>query len=411
MKGGTVSRFFTVIVKQYKMSILSYFQPSNSGDDVLYGEALQSSTGEISTSQICVSRELSNVLNKENKKKTRQVIPDVIKKNVGFRANAYGIPAARQWASRIYGQYEFKRETVRDWRNKYREAYVRSLESSSPANVDISWKRVGRPNLLSEELTSEVKLILQNLRIAGCGISRKVVISVGNGVLQAKCPEKLARNGGSIELSVKWARGILKSMDWSKRRGTTAKREINPALYEELCFSWKRDIASLIFHHKIPEALIFNMDQTPLGLTSASKVSFAPRGSTTVPISNIDDKRMITGTFCISLKGDFLPIQLIYAGKTNLCHPKNIKFPRGFHVTHTENHWSNETVHLEYLKKTILPYVENVRKSLCLGKEQKALLIYDVFKGQTTGAVAQLLEKFIAYLLKFQRTILIYSSR
>ena len=242
-------------------------------------------------------------------------------------------------------------------------------------------------------MLSEVKLILHNLRMAGCGISRNVVISVGNGVMQTKCPEKLAKNGGPITLSVKWARGILKSMDWSKKRGTTAEREMNPALYEELSFSWKRDIAGNIFNHKIPEAPIFNMDQTPLGQTSASKVSFAPRGSKKVPIANIDDKRMITGTFCVSLKGDILPLQLIYAGKTDLCHPKNVKFPKGFQVTHTENHWSNGTVHMEYLKKNIFPYIENIRKSLSVGKDQKALLIFDIFKGQTTGAVPQLLKE------------------
>ena len=41
--------------------------------------------------------------------------------------------------------------------------------------------------MLSDELTTVIKAILQNLRTAGCSISRKVVISVENGVLQAKC--------------------------------------------------------------------------------------------------------------------------------------------------------------------------------------------------------------------------------
>ena len=81
------------------------------------------------------------------------------------------------------------------------------------------------------------------------------------------------------------------------------------------------------------------------------------------------------------MKGDFLPIQMIYVGKTNRCHPK-IKFPKGFHVTHTPNHWSNEKVHMEYLEKTVLN----------LGEDQEALLIYDVFKGQTTCAVTKSLE-------------------
>ena len=34
----------------------------------------------------------------------------------------------------------------------------------------------------------------------------------------------LEENGGSITLTSKWARGVLKSLDWVKRRYTTAKR-------------------------------------------------------------------------------------------------------------------------------------------------------------------------------------------
>ena len=133
-----------------------------------------------------------------------------------------------------------------------------------------------------------------------------------------------------------------------------------------------------MLEHNIPEELILNLDQTPLGLTFASKVTFTKKGSKQVPIANIDDKRQITGTFCVSMKGDFLPIHLIYKGLTDRCYPK-IKFPKNIHITHTPSHWSNEKVHMEYLEKTIFPYVENVRKTLNLGK--KALMIYDVFKG------------------------------
>ena len=35
----------------------------------------------------------------------------------------------------------------------------------------------------------------------------------------------LEENGRSIILASKWARGVLKSLDWVKRRYTTAKRE------------------------------------------------------------------------------------------------------------------------------------------------------------------------------------------
>ena len=66
-------------------------------------------------------------------------------------------------------------------------SYSRQDENDGGATL-ADWRRIGRPSMLSNELTTEIKIIFQNLRTAGCSISRKVVISVGNGVLQAKCP-------------------------------------------------------------------------------------------------------------------------------------------------------------------------------------------------------------------------------
>ena len=84
--------------------------------------------------------------------------------------------------------------------------------------------RQGRPAILTDELMTEIKQILSNLRVAGCAISRKVVISVENGVLSSRCLDKMAKNGGNITLSIKWARNILKSMNWVKRRGYNRKK-------------------------------------------------------------------------------------------------------------------------------------------------------------------------------------------
>ena len=239
--------------------------------------------------------------------------------------------------------------------------------------------------MVSDEIVTEIKAILHNLCVSGGAVTRKTVIAIGDGVLSSRCPEKLAKNGGSVTLTTKWARGILKSLDWVKRRGTTSKREMNPALYEELTFSWKRKIANVLFEHSI-------FDQTPLGFTAPNKATFTERGAHSVPIANVDDKRQITGTFCVNMPGEFLPIQLIYAGVTDRCHPK-VKFPESFHITHSSNHWSNEPIVIEYLKKIIFPYLEKKRKDLNLADNAKALLIFDVFKGQTTSAMNELLRK------------------
>ena len=62
-------------------------------------------------------------------------------------------------------------------------------------------------------------------------------------------------------------------------------------------------------------------------------------------------------------------------------------------ITHSQNHWSNEDIVMVYLKKIIFPYIKSKHQTLKLPENAKALLIFDVFKGQTTSAVNDLLKK------------------
>ena len=70
-------------------------------------------------------------------------------------------------------------------------------------------------------------------------------------------------------------------------------------------------------------------------------------GSKRVEISGVNDKRQITAFFCGTMIGDFLPIQVIYKGKTNRCHPR-FKFPLDWHVAHSLKHWSTEETMIQY---------------------------------------------------------------
>ena len=89
-------------------------------------------------------------------------------------------------------------------------------------------------------------------------------------------------------------------------------------LEERLTFQKKTSGA--IFYYHIPKELIVNLDQTPLSYVSPSKYTFSVKSVKTVPIKGIDDKRQITATFAISMSGEFLPIQVIYDGKTKIFH-------------------------------------------------------------------------------------------
>ena len=90
----------------------------------------------------------------------------------------------------------------------------------------------------------------------------------------------------------------------------------SPQFLAEEKFTFQRVISAAISEHDIPTSLVINLDQTPLSYVSPGKYTFSFKGAKNVPIRGVDDKRQITGTFAVTLTGKFLPMQLIYKGKT-----------------------------------------------------------------------------------------------
>ena len=82
------------------------------------------------------------------------------------------------------------------------------------------------------------------------------------------------------------------------------------------------DTVSLVDDHNIPDSLILNLDQTKLKYIPSANRTLAKKDSKSTGIAGSDDKRYITGTFAVSLKEGFLPMQLIYGGKTNQSLPR-----------------------------------------------------------------------------------------
>ena len=74
--------------------------------------------------------------------------------------------------------------------------------------------------------------------MSGGVTSRKMAIATVTGVIKANRPSKLKDFGGHIVLTKIWSRGVLKSVEWPKRKDTTGK--IGPSeqflLEEKLTF-------------------------------------------------------------------------------------------------------------------------------------------------------------------------------
>ena len=115
----------------------------------------------------------------------------------------------------------------------------------------------------------------------------------------------------------------------------------------------------------------------------------APVGSKRVAIAGIGDKHQIIAVFASTMSGDFLPPQIIYAGKTARCLP-SVEFPGDCDITYTENHWANEKATLSYIEKILLPYTKQTKQKLSIDPQQPALVVYDRFKGQCTERVMPL---------------------
>ena len=112
-------------------------------------------------------------------------------------------------------------------------------------------------------------------------------------------------------------------MGYVRRKNTSSKVEIPDKARKEIEYQFHFDIVSKVEKYNIPDALIINLDQTQPYLVPCKKFTIATKSSTNVAIHGCDNMRTIIATFIIILVGEFLPIQLVYGGKTLQSLPRH----------------------------------------------------------------------------------------
>ena len=181
-------------------------------------------------------------------------------------------------------------------------------------------------------------------------------------------------------------------MNYVRRKATTSKSKFTPEEFSTLKSNFLSDVVSIVEMEEIPAPLILNWDQSGLKIIPSSQWSMDQKGAKRVEAVGISDKRLITAVFCGSLVGDFLPVQVIYKGKTSRCHPK-YAFPGDWNISHSPHHWSTESTMLEYISEIILPFISSQRQLYGEPESKAALVIMDNFKGQITPKVSEILEQ------------------
>ena len=260
-----------------------------------------------------------------------------------------------------------------------------------------SMKR-GRPLLLGEELDRQVQSYVRATREGKGAVTTAVVLAAGEAIVRHSNKKLAHENGGPIELTRHWAKSVLVCMNFVKRKATTAAK-IDPSHFDELKEQYLLDIKAVVEMEKVPSELVFNWDHTGIDIVPGTQWTMEPKGSKRVELAGLNDKRQITAVLCATLAGEFLPVQLIYQGKTMACLPRYV-FPNDWDVTFTPNHWSNEDKMKEYITNIIISYIERKGKELKLLPDHPALAIFDEFKGQLTPGVFSLLEANNVFVVK-----------
>ena len=134
------------------------------------------------------------------------------------------------------------------------------------------------------------------------------------------------------------------------------------------------------------------MDETGVRIVPSNDSTMTKKGSKQVEIIGLDDKRQITAVMACSLTGELLPIQLVYGGKTEKCHPR-YDFPTDWHITHSPNHWANTATTIEWIEHILVPFLEKKKQDLQIPPEQPSLCILDLFRAHRVEEVIDVFKK------------------
>ena len=294
-------------------------------------------------------------------------------------AAIYGPIATVKKFKRSHPHLKFGESTARSFREKSQD----KIKSSDISSV-IKKKQVGRPLMLGA-IDQKVQNFLAILRRKG-GVVNTVV---ANATAQALIDQSEDEHLKNINLgSSSWAKSLFHRMGFVKRTCTTSKPEIPEKAKMEAKLLYQHQIVSYVEECSIPPPLIVNFDQTPLKFAPVANRTLSAKGSKHVAITGSSFKQAITATFGIICENKFLPMQLIYEGKTERSIPR-VKFPNSFSLSTNEKHFSNTLESLKLLDEIVIPYIEKERANLQLPDNQAAVLIIDVFSGQMTDPVIE----------------------
>ena len=162
-------------------------------------------------------------------------------------------------------------------------------------------------------LDAKVQKFFMALRAKGGVVNTVVAVAVAKALIEKSSDESLK----VIDLDrSSWEKSLFARMGFVKRACTTALPEIPEGAKKEAQLIFHHEITSLVEKYSIPPSLVVNIDQTPLKYAPVASQTIAKKNSKHIHVAGFSYKQAITGTFGITYSNLFLPMQLIYGGKS-----------------------------------------------------------------------------------------------
>ena len=175
-------------------------------------------------------------------------------------------------------------------------------------------KPTGHPLVLGE-LDTMVQSYIKDIKAVsshGALVNSSLAIATGKALIQ-KYPNAV----GNIDIDTSsWTKSLFKCIGCVHWMKALLKVKIPDGARCEIEFLFHHEIVTTMEKHNILGSVIINIDQTLLKFVPTSNSTLIEKGAMSVTMDGGSDKRCITGTFSIMFSNEFLPMQLIYGGKT-----------------------------------------------------------------------------------------------
>jgi hypothetical protein len=262
----------------------------------------------------------------------------------------------KTWFERDPVTYQFS------LRERYAEA-VRCSNAQKAARLANEMEKPGGIFKGHPEVFRKLLAILTGVRDAGQSVDSSIIQSVIWGTIEALAPELLQRKlkgGQFFEVSRSFSRKFANRwLGWTWRRATTAASKLLDD-WEQQGDDMAFRIAAICYKDNIPPELVVNSDQTGVHLRSSSDLTYDQKNVKDVKTLGKKDKRQITCVVSSSAKGEVLPLQCVFEGKTSAVEPQGVEATiakaKGFDLTHSANHWSNQETSMQFVERVLVPW-------------------------------------------------------